>query len=160
MRGLRSWILPVLLALGFVALATRVPLIIGVAKPEEKGIPAACQTGDDAFAEALHRAPRRVTLGGVPLSSCLGRASDPGQVQGLGGSLVNVASTLAARAQARPGSRSALELGYLVGAVRRGTARTQGSWVNTRDRIEQEALGLEQRSAPYRRGLSAGRTNG
>jgi hypothetical protein len=160
MRALRSWIVPILLALGFVALATRVPLIIAVAEPEDQGIPKACITGDDAFRDALQRAPAKVTVDGVALSDCLGRSSDSGQVQSLGASLVNVATSLSARAQAEPGSREALELGYLVGAVRRGSARTQGIWTTVRERIDQESTGLEQRSARYRRGLSAGRTIG
>ena len=149
-----------LLALGFVALATRVPLILAVHEPEAKGIPAACVTGDDAFRQALRRAPARVTLGGVPLSKCRGRSSDSGQIQSLGATLVNVASELSARAQAEPESREALELGCLVGAVRRGSATSQGIWSTTRDRVSQESFGLEAESKAYRRGLRAGRAIG
>ncbi|MDQ4144991.1 MAG: hypothetical protein M3198_14875 [Actinomycetota bacterium] len=160
MARLRSYLVPTLLALGLVVLATRIPLIVAVAGDKEPPMPAACKSGPGAVRSALASAPRPVALQGAPLSACLSRTSSAAEVQQVGGDFLVVASGLAPQATRRPASRSATELGYLVGAVRKGAAATQGIHVEMVRRLEQEAVGVEGRSAAFRAGERAGRTSG
>ena len=150
----------VAIALVLLAIASRVPIIIAFARDEEKGVPAACRAGPGAIEAALARAPGRVTMSGEPLSRCLGRRSDAGEVQDIGGSLLAVATRLSARARAEPEGPAATRLGYLIGAVRRGSARTQGIYENLRQRLELEATGVAARSRAFARGERAGRATG
>src|SRR5918999_6608192 len=99
---------------------------------------AACGTGDEpspdpactasagAIERSLARAPRQVTLsGGTRLSECVERSRNDAQLQELGRVLTQVSDALAVRAQAGD-EDAATRLGYLVGATRRGAARTSG----------------------------------
>ncbi len=160
MQTFKSWAIPILIALGLLALATRAPLIIAIAKPEEAGVPVECKQDSRAFETALAAAPAPVRLAGVPISACLGRRAEAGDVQTVGSSLVPVAARLADRARAEPESAEATQLGYLVGAVRRGASSSQGIWVNLRQRIESETIGIDQDSEAFRRGERAGRESG
>ena len=160
MAGLLDALKWAAIALVLLALASRVPIIIAFARDEEKGVPAECKAGPDSIEAALARAPGRVTISGVPLSECLGRRSDVAEVQEIGASLVAVASRLSARARAEPEGPEAVRLGYLIGAVRRGSGRTQGIFQNVRQRVELEALTVAPRSGAFRRGERAGRVVG
>ena len=148
------------IALVLLAVASRVPFIIAFARDEEKGVPAECKAGPQAIEAALARAPGPVTLGRTRLSECLGRRSDAADVQEIGGSMLAVATRLSPRAQADPEGPPAVRLGYLIGAVRRGSARTQGIFQNLRQRIELEALTVAPRSKAFHRGERAGRASG
>ena len=160
MATFKSWAIPILIALGLLALATRAPLIIAIAKPEKTGVPVECKQGPEAFENALGAAPAPVRLGGVPISECLARRAEAGDVQTVGSALVPVASRLAGPARRSPEGAEATQLGYLIGAVRRGSSSSQGIWVNLRQRIESEALGVEEGSEAFRRGERAGRESG
>jgi hypothetical protein len=111
---------------------------------------------------ALQRAPGRVTLpGGALLSTCVRRSLGQGEVQNLGFSYV-----AAANSEARAIERSdvaALQLGFLVGAVRRGAQKTNGLQTELVRRLEQVA-GVDgppgHRRAAYHRGLRAGEDHG
>ena len=148
------------IALVLLAVASRVPIIIAFARDEEKGVPAECKAGPGVIEAALGRAPGAVTVGGRRLSECLGRRSDVADVQEIGGSLLAVATRLSDRAEADPEGPAALRLGYLVGAVHRGSARTQGIFQNLRQRLEFEAVSVAPRSQAFRRGERAGRAHG
>ena len=150
----------VAIALVLLALASRVPIIIAFARDEEKGVPAECRAGPRAIEAALARAPGPVTLGSTRLSECLGRRSDAGEVQDIGGSLLAVAGRLSARARAKPEGAAAMRLGYLIGAVRRGSARTQGIYENLRQRLELEAITVASQSEAFLHGERAGRASG
>ncbi len=122
--------------------------------------PAACTEGPAAVRSALARAPGRVELDGVRLSECLTSASDGADIQSVGTAYVETAAVLSPRAQRRPEGPEALQLGYLVGAVRRGAARTQGVQAELLRRLEQELALVDTRARAFRRGERAGRSLG
>jgi hypothetical protein len=143
------------------ALAATAVALAGCSKQE--GAPPApvdCKQGADAVEAALTRAPARVEVGGTTLSECFTRGSNSADLQLVGASYVTVATRLAAAAKERPDGPEALRLGYLVGAARRGTTETQGIHEELMRRIEQELIGVDTRTAAYRRGFEAGRARG
>src|SRR5918997_3426722 len=116
----------------------------------EPPLPAACRSGPDAVGEALRRAPAPVTIDGTSLSECLNRAGEPADIQQVGGDYLQVATVLAAEARVRAESPEALRLGYLVGAVRRGSAQTQGMYSEMVRRLEMELVAVDTRSRSFR----------
>lgn len=123
-------------------------------------MPAAC-LDERQIARAIERAPAPVRLAdGTPLSRCvsLGAASDA-DLQALGASLTRLADDLHLAARAEQGT--AVRLGYLVGAVRRGAARTLGVAAQLARRLEQTASfddALTRRT--LQRGVAAGEATG
>lgn len=95
---------------------------VAVGGCSEQGRPppsAECTSGADAVARALAAAPGDVRLSdGTPLSDCVRNADSDAEQQNLGLVLTDVAEDLEAEADEDP--RAALQLGYLVGAARRG----------------------------------------
>ena len=144
--------------LAIVVLAAAV--LSGCAREQEAELPASCRAGPEAVQAALARAPEPVTLDGTPLSGCLARSGDPGEIQQVGGDFLTVTTVLAAEARRDPESPEALRLGYLVGAVRRGATTTQGFHAEMVRRIEQELLPLDTSTRAFRRGQRAGRADG
>ena len=118
----------------------------------------ACTEGAGAILRALARAPGPVRLAdGTRLSDCVTRAYGDGELQSLGFSLTPAADRLAAA----PTPRSALQLGYLVGAIRRGAARTNGVHVELVRRLEGTAtFDAPALVAAARRGIRAGERSG
>ena len=53
-----------------------------------------------------------------------------------------------------------MQLGYLVGAVRRGAARTAGIHYELERRVDQELNGLDTSAPEYLRGERAGQSSG
>ena len=145
------------LTIGMLAVAL---LVIGCAREQEPVLAADCRSGPDAVRAALERAPDTVSLDGTRLSECLGRAGQPGDIQQVGGDYIEVATILAADARRDPDGPAALRLGYLVGAVRRGAASTQGFHSEIVRRIEQETLALDTGARAFRAGERAGRAEG
>jgi hypothetical protein len=122
-------------------------------------VPVACLEGH--LGSALTRAPGEVRLGtGTKLSDCFNRAADPAEIEQVGAIFVSAAGQLAPRARAKPHSPAALQLGYLIGAVRRGAAHTQGIHYETQRRIEQELSGVNTRSPEFVTGERAGERSG
>jgi hypothetical protein len=145
-------------------LALLVALAVGAAGgcgSDERPLPAACTQGAAPILQALRAAPGAVRLAdGTRLSDCVKRATTDAELQSLGLMLTPLAERLAAAADRS--DASALELGYLVGAARRGGG-TLGLQAELVRRLEQ-AAGLDgvapaHRSA-YRRGLRAGEARG
>lgn len=132
----------------------------GCSRDEELSLPAACRSGPAVVETALARAPGRVTVDGTRLSECLGRSGEPGDLQQVGGDYLTVATVLAADARREPEGGSALRLGYLIGAVRRGAGRTQGVHYEMVRRIEQELVPVDTGARAFRRGERAGRAGG
>jgi hypothetical protein len=122
--------------------------------------PVSCKEGPAAIRAALARAPARVELGGTPLSECFTRGSNAADLQQVGAAYVAVAAGLSAEAKERPDGPGALRLGYLVGAARRGATETQGIHEELMRRLEQELIGVDTRTASYRRGFEAGSRRG
>jgi len=82
---------------------------------------------------ALRTAPRDVRLSdGTRLSECVSGASDDAELQQIGFAFTPAADRLARTRD----ERSAFRLGYLVGAVRRGAATTNGVHLELVRRLE------------------------
>ena len=131
-------------------------------KAPDRRLPAACQAGQDAVDRVLRAAPRAVRLDGVPLSDCFDPQSDGAELQAVGVSFVGAAANLAERARQRPEGPAAMQLGYLVGAMRKGAGRTNAQGIHTElvRRVEQELTLVDPDSRALRRGASAGARSG
>ena len=130
-------------------------------REEDPVLSPACRQGPEPVLTALRAAPGAVRLDGdTRLSACLTNAQDGGQLADVGTGYVTAAQRLADRAEDEPGSRAPVQLGYLVGAVRRGSRPDQGLAYELVRRVEGEATRADRRSAAFRRGLRAGRRDG
>jgi hypothetical protein len=127
-------------------------VLAGCGSSGSEKMPAACIAGPGPFLKALAKAPAAVTVGGTPISHCFTRDAGGTDEQILGTNL------LAAAQQLSDAGRS-LELGYLIGAARRG-AKRNGLAVELIRRLEQEPTAAAIASAAYQRGLRAGLTTG
>ena len=120
-----------------------------------------CTEGPSTIETALARAPAPVRLRGrVPISHCFQHAASAADVQNVGSLVITMADRLADRVRAAPHSHAAVELGYLVGAVRRGAGTTGGVHYESERRVEQALVGVPTRTPEYRRGLAAGLRTG
>jgi hypothetical protein len=127
-------------------------------------LPPACILSAAAFERALSAAPRPVRLaGGTAISTCVDRARTAADLQNLGTLMSAAADDLATRAADRPAV--ALELGYLVGATRRGARHTNGVAGQLQQRIEAAAAlraahpGTAALAALHQ-GIAAGQSSG
>ena len=126
---------------------------------DERPLPAACTRGSHAIAAALKHAPGPVRLaGGTRLSTCIERARSDADLQTVGAVYTQVADSLAT--EAPRDDRAALQLGYLVGAVRRGASKTAGIHYELERRVEQELNGVDAGSPEFTRGERAGEASG
>ena len=134
---------------------------VGCGKEEEDPkLPAVCSAGPGQVRAALMGAPGRVTIEGTPISNCFIRAADAADVQLVGSTLLAVAAPLAERAQRDPDGDAALQLGYLIGAIQRGTKSKQGIYAESVRRLNQELANVDRRTSSFRRGEKAGNTSG
>ena len=129
---------------------------------EDRPLPAVCASGPGPAVRALDTAPGPVRLaGGTKLSSCVERARSDADIQTVGTVLTRTADTLAGAMDRSDGA--ALQLGYLIGAVRKGARHTSGIHQELVRRVEQ-AIGLDgpppARRAAFDRGLAAGGRSG
>lgn len=128
-------------------------LACGCARDDGRAeVPAPCLRAAAPYVEALAGAPSAVRLDGVPISDCLAKDASQGDVQAVGSLVLQAAQRLG-------DEERALAAGYLVGALRRGSARTQGIHAEIVRRVEQEVAPLAS-SAAFERGQRAGRTSG
>lgn len=119
----------------------------------------ACSDTPASIEQALRSAPARVSLAdGTTLSACVERARDDAQLQDIGSALSTAADELASRAGTRGNAAAAVQLGYLVGAARRGAARTNGVAAELVRRLEQAASSAPP--TPLAVGLQAGERSG
>jgi hypothetical protein len=126
---------------------------------DEPRVPVACLDSD--VSKALAEAPAAVRLeGDTKLSDCFNRAAEPAEIQQVGAIFIASAESLAGEARARPHSPAALQLGYLIGAVRHGAGGTQGIHYETQRRIEQELIGVNTRAPEFVEGVEAGERSG
>jgi len=122
-------------------------------------VPVACLDGH--LSKPLAHAPAEVRLeDGTKLSECFNRAANPAEIQQVGSIFIDQAERLASGARANPHSPAALQLGYLIGAMRHGTSHTQGIHYETRRRIELELNGVNTRSPEFVQGEKAGERTG
>jgi hypothetical protein len=134
-------------------------LLPGCGHSKTERLPAACSQGPLAITQALQKAPGEVAIGGqTPISRCFNRNASGNDIQVVGSDLLTAAQRLHDDAQqGKPGA--ALQLGYLVGAARRGAKRS-GLGDELVRRLEAETSGLGNARARYERGLRAGLTRG
>ncbi|MGI8944684.1 MAG: hypothetical protein ACR2GL_00405 [Thermoleophilaceae bacterium] len=134
-------------------------LAAGCSQDPER-VPAACREGPPAVRTALERAPAPVRLAGTPLSECIGDTTAGGDLQQVGNAYVEVAAELAPAAARDPGGRSAVQLGYLIGALERGETGSQGVGYELRRRLRSELLSVDVGAPAFLRGRRAGRRTG
>src|SRR3954453_6673086 len=132
-------------------------LVVGCGNDEHR-VPVACLEGN--LTKALENAPGAVRIEGTRPSDCFTRAANPAEIQQEGALFIASAEKLPDAARATPGSPAALQLGYLIGAVRRGAGRTQGIHYETERRIEQELTGVNTHTPEFVTGERAGEKNG
>ena len=122
----------------------------------------ACSESAQAVEAALANAPGDVRLrDGTRLSQCISHAVEQGPLQDVGATFVLAATDLAARA--RTDRVAALQLGYLVGATRRGASKTNGAALELAHRLERAGAlsGAPAASlAAEQAGLAAGQRRG
>lgn len=156
---MRAWI--VILAGCFVAVASG-------CGSQDASTPAACLEGPRAFAQALKAAPEEVRLdGGTAISECLTQHQKAGDLGRVGEAMVLTATHLNIASRAEPEGDAAVQLGYLIGAVRRGAQDTEG--IHS-DLIRRLTVAANYRPAgeplqfqfhdDYAEGFEAGRSDG
>lgn len=141
-----------------------IALAVAACGEREARLDDACVESPEQIERALARAPQPVTLDdGTRLSDCVSRARSDADLQEAGTALTDTASRLAA--SARDGSSpAALRLGYLIGAARRGGARSNGIHAELVRRLERAGAPLSEDAvtiaAALSRGLQAGEASG
>ncbi len=122
-------------------------------------LPSGCvEAGPSDVLRSLRHAPHDVALGdGTPISACVAGAISDAELQIVGATLTGAADRLARRLQ--DSDRIAFQLGFLMGAVERGAARTSGVQSELSARVGQ-AAGLDGGPAARRAGLLRGRAAG
>jgi len=141
-------------------LAALLATLGGCGREERPQLPEACTGGAAAVRDALRAAPGEVRLDGIAISDCFVRESGAAEIAVVGQSVLEAAAPLAERSREDPESGAAAQLGYLVGAVRRGAAGTQGIHDELVRRLSQEIDGVDADAGAYRRGLAAGGRSG
>jgi hypothetical protein len=134
----------------------------------DKSTPVACLEGAGAYQRALKAAPDEVLLEDETLiSECLTRNQSGGDLTRVGEALIETATALNAEARKDPGGEANLQLGYLLGAIQRGSEESEGIHSDLVRRLVVAA-----RYAPgkqpiprefvvaYRDGYAAGQRNG
>lgn len=151
-----------------IALACLAALLVAGCGRGGDSTPAACLEGSQSYVRALEAAPGEVLLGGeTPISECLTEAQGGGALATVGTATVEAATRLNREARAEPGGDANLQLGYLIGAVKRGADETEGihsdlvrrlvvaaRFAPGREPLSQEFLDT------YARGFDAGREGG
>ncbi len=156
------------LALVLVALGAALLAGCGGSSTKDERQPAACREGVGTYMNALRAAPGEVILAGeTPISGCLVADAEEGELADLGENALAAATKLNAEARAEPGGPAALQLGYLLGAIARGSAKTDGVHAELLRRLTVAARfapgghPLSPRFlAAYEKGFTAGRNHG
>jgi hypothetical protein len=130
--------------------------------------PVACLEGSATYLTALEDAPGEVRLGGeTPISGCLAKNQQGGDLATVGVAMVEAATELNAEARADPGGDANLQLGYLIGAAQRGADESGGIHADLLRRLTVGARYAPGREplppgflATYAEGFDAGRASG
>ena len=101
-----------------------------------------------------------MTLQGTRISDCLDQTGDAALSQSVGANLVQTATELVTQVSDAHDSASATQLGYLVGAVRKGAGDPPTLHAELLRRLELEAEGVDTKSPSYVEGEQAGETSG
>jgi hypothetical protein len=148
--------------------AALVALGCGSSRGDGEDTPVACLDGAGAYVGALDQAPGEVKLSGeVPISDCLIENQSGGDLSTMGEAMIEAATQLNAKAREAGGGKAAVELGYLIGAVGRGSQETEGIHSDLIRRLIVAARyspGGQPLSndviVPYAEGFDAGRAGG
>lgn len=137
-------------------------LAAGCGAADDPPVSALCTEGPGPIAHALRAAPGEARLGdGTPLSACVDGATTDAELQNVGVAMTGAAEELELRAPTD--ARAALELGYLVGAARRGAGSASAIQAELVRRLERSA-NLDGATPSSRRaiqeGLEAGERRG
>jgi hypothetical protein len=130
--------------------------------------PVACLEGPMPYLAALEDVPGEVVLAGeVPISGCLVENQSGGDLAEVGTAMLAATTELNVAARAEPGGDANVQLGYLIGAGRRGAAKTEGIHAELVRRLGAAArYSPDNRPLPpaflraYRRGYNAGLARG
>ena len=129
-------------------------------RDDDDPTPAGCRAGQAVVLRALEAAPEPVAVEGTPLSACLADTTDGGALQDVGAAYVAAAATLADRAADDREGNAAFQLGYLIGAVKRSEAGSQGVGYELGRRLGAEAARVRHGSEAFARGRRAGAAGG
>jgi hypothetical protein len=151
-----------------IALACLLAALAAGCGKQDNSTPVGCLEGSGAYVNALAAAPGAVRLDGeTPISECLAKNQQGGDLANVGEALIEAATELNAEARADPGGDANVQLGYLIGAAQRGAERTEGIHSDLLRRLTvgaRYAPGREPLSpaflAAYREGFDAGRADG
>src|SRR4051812_1640101 len=125
-------------ALALAAAFTTLAAVASGCGNDDRPLPAACVTDLPAVTKALSGAPGAVRLpDDTKLSTCVERARSDADIQTVGILFTRQADRLAA--ELPTSDRAALQLGYLIGTVRKGAAHTNGIHAELVRRIGQTA---------------------
>ena len=146
------------------ALACAAALLAGCSSSQDDEAPSACLAGGAAYLSALKAAPGEVRLEGeTPISECLVPEQEGGELAAVGKEMIAAATALNTAAQANPTGPEAVQLGYLVGAVERGSEGIHADLVrriNTAARFSPKGLLPAEFEATFGEGYSAGKESG
>jgi len=109
---------------------------------DEASTPIACLEGPAKIETALVTAPDVVRIDGtVPISDCIVRDQPNGELVSFGSDTVMVATKLGAQAggSGTDAIRAAIQAGYLVGAMEKGSEDTDGIHAALIDRVKSAA---------------------
>ncbi|HET7590311.1 MAG TPA: hypothetical protein VFK14_09060 [Solirubrobacterales bacterium] len=152
----------------FLALALLAAIAAAGCGGQDDSTPVACLEGAPAYERALRQAPAEVRLAGeVPISDCLASNQQAGDLAQVGEALVEAATSLNAKGRENRDPDAALQLGYLIGAARRGAADSEGIHSDLLRRLTVAARYAPGRQplppgflARYREGFDAGHVDG
>lgn len=150
-----------------IAFLVLLSLAIGCGNSDDS-TPVACLEGAGAYERALKAAPDEVLLGDDTLiSECLPRNQTAGDLARVGEAVIEAATALNAQAREDPGGDAALRLGYLLGAVQRGSEESEGIHSNLVRRLVVAARFVPGKQPlpsafyrAYRSGYAAGQDQG
>jgi hypothetical protein len=154
--------------LAAVALGAGLALAAAGCGSQGDSTPVACLDGAWAYEQALRGAPGEVLLAGeTPISDCLASNQQAGDLAQVGEAMVEVATSLSARAREEDSGDAAVQLGYLLGAAERGAESSEGIHSDLVRRLtvaaryapDKEPLSPQFLSA-YRQGFDAGHSGG
>ena len=140
-------------------------LVLAGCGAEQAVLSAGCTEDDGSVVAALEGAPEEVVLAdGTRLSDCVANGLDDADLQNIGITYHRAAERLRGRAEEGDGAASedaAMQLGYLVGATRKGASGTNGVMAELQRRIENVAGRYTDQATPaersaLERGLDAG----
>lgn len=147
-----------------IALGGALALLAGCG-PGATPVPAGCTDDQQQVLTALRAAPGPVALtGGFRLSRCISDGTDEAELESVGLVFHQVAERLRVTAREGQDGAAAVQLGYLIGATRRGAKHTNGVMAELQRRIELVGGRLQsddpRLAADVTRGLAAGERTG